>query len=244
MNSKPSPSTCSRQRIQSGFTLIEIMVAVTIGLFIVLALTGVFINMKSAFTTQDKLSELQDNERLVLTVLTTTIESAGYFPDPLLSTAAANLPLGGAFTVDGQGIVGTTGTAPASDTLTTQYRSASGDGLVDCLGQTNTSGSKATFTNVFSVSANNELMCAASGGTPTALVSNVSAFSVLYGTDTSASGNADRYLTASAVTSGGLWAQVRTARITIKFLNPFAGQPGQTSSTIDVVQTVNLMNKS
>ena len=242
MKSKHTHSIALRRRTQAGFTLIEIMVAVTIGLFIVLALTGVFINMKSAFTAQDQLSELQDSERLALTVLTTTVESAGYFPDPLASTATGNLPAGGAF-ADGQGIVGTTGAAPASDTLTTRYVSASGDGLVDCFGQTNTSGSKATFTNVFSVSANNELMCAANGGTPTALISNVSALSVLYGTDTSASGNADRYLTATAVTNGSWWLQVRTARITIRFLNPFAAQPGQ-PATIDVVQTVNLMNKS
>lgn len=246
MNPKPIHSTASR-RVQFGFSLIELLVAVTIALFLLLVVSVVFISTKGAFTAQDQLSQLQDNERLSLTILTTSVQSAGYFPDPLVSTAIGDMPTtSGPYgnLAAGQGIVGTSGTSSASDTLTTRYVSASGDGLMDCQGQTYSTGSNTTIVNIYSVSANNELMCSVDGGTTmTALVSNVSALSIVYGTDSSASGNADRFIGASAVTAGSLWSQVRSARITVTFLNPFAGQSGQ-PATIVWVQSVNLMNKS
>ena len=240
-----------QRRIQSGFGLIELLVAVAIALFISLALAVVYSYAKQSFNSQDQLALLQDNERLALTILTSTIESAGYFPDPLVSTAAIDMPAAsgtyGALAA-GQGIVGTTGVAPASDTIATRYVSASGDGLMDCLGQTYVTGSNQVILNVLGVSAANELTCSVSvnGGAltaPTALVSNVGALSVLYGADTASplSGNPTRYLTASAVTAGSLWPQVKTARITLSLLNPFAGQSGQ-PATVNWVQTVKLMN--
>ena len=253
MKLNPFHAGCRRHRTQAGLGLIELMVAATIGLFIALAIAVVYGNMKQAFNSQDQLSQLQDNERLALTMLSSTVELAGYFPDPLVSTAANDMPAAsgtyGALAA-GQGIVGVTGAAPASDTITTRYVSASGDGLMDCLGQTYASGANQVILNYLSVNASNELTCAVAvnGGaliTPaTPLVSNVSGLSVLYGTDTSATatGNPTQYLTATAVTAGTLWAQVKTARITLSLLNPFAGQPGQ-PATISWVQTVNLMNK-
>src|SRR5258705_13046112 len=131
MKSTPINSLSSRMHLQSGFGLVELLIAIAIALFLLLGVSVAFINMKTAFTSQDQLAQLQDSERLALTVLTTTVQSAGYYPDPVLATAADNLPAatGGYGTfADGQGIVGTTGTSPASDTLTTRYVSASGDG--------------------------------------------------------------------------------------------------------------------
>lgn len=251
MNFQKSNAVSLPSRIQSGFGLIELLVAVAIALFISLALAVVYSYAKQSFNSQDQLALLQDNERLALTILTSTIESAGYFPDPLVSTAAIDMPAAsgtyGAL-VAGQGVVGTTGVAPASDTIATRYVSASGDGLMDCLGQTYATGSNQVILNVLGVSASNELTCSVSvnGGalsTPTALVSNVGTLSILYGTDTASptSGNPTRYLTASAVTAGSLWPQVKTARITLSLLNPFAGQAGQ-PATVNWIQTVKLMN--
>ena len=82
-------ATYASRRLASGLTLIEMMVAVTIGLFIALALSSVFLSLKSAFVSQDQLAQLQDNERLALTILTSSVEMAGYFPDPVASTKAA-----------------------------------------------------------------------------------------------------------------------------------------------------------
>jgi type IV pilus assembly protein PilW len=237
-------------RTQRGLGLVELMVALLIGLFLLAGLGVLFLNMKQAFTSQDQLSQLQDNERLVLTVLTTTVQAAGYYPDPLVNTAATDLPAAtgagyGSFAA-GQGMVGLAGAAGASDTLTSRYVTASGDGLMDCLGNVNPASSGATklVMNTFTVSAAGELLCSTDGGTTaTPLVGGVSALKVVYATDTAGDGTALQYLDAAAVTSHSWWPQVRTARITVTLANPFAAQPGQPPS-IAWTQVVNLMNKS
>jgi type IV pilus assembly protein PilW len=101
---------------QRGMTLVEMLVAITIGLLLLLAISAVFINMKRAFTSQDQLSQLQDNERLAVEVLTTTIQSAGYFTNPVTNTADILAAASPTWDV-GQGIAGSSGTAPASDTV-------------------------------------------------------------------------------------------------------------------------------
>lgn len=240
----------SRARVQGGLGLVELMVALLIGLFLLAGLGALFLNMKQAFTSQDQLSLLQDNERLVLTVLTTTVQAAGYYPDPLVNTAATDLPAAtgsgyGSFAA-GQGVVGLTGSSGASDTITSRYVTASGDGLMDCLGNVNpaSSGANKLMMNTFTVSAANELLCSTDGGTTTTpLIGGVTSLKVLYATDTAGDGSALKYLDAAAVTSHSWWPQVRTASITITLANPFASQAGQPAS-IAWTQVVNLMNKS
>lgn len=240
----------SREQAQRGIGLVELMVALLIGLFLLAGLGALFLNMKQAFTSQDQLSQLQDNERLVLTILTTTVQAAGYYPDPLTNTAATDLPAAtgtgyGSFAA-GQGVVGLTGSSGASDTITSRYVTASGDGLMDCLGNVNPASSAANklVMNTFTVSAAGELLCSTDGGTTTTpLVGGVTSLKVLYATDTAGDGSALKYLDAAAVTSNSWWSQVRTARITVTLANPFFGQAGQPAS-IAWTQVVNLMNKS
>ncbi|MDE2081848.1 MAG: PilW family protein [Burkholderiales bacterium] len=230
--------------LQAGFGLVELMVAVTIGLFVVTGVGVVFLNFRQAFSTQDALAQLQDNERLALTLLGSTIESAGYFPNPVLNTATTLLPAAsGSYgtLAAGQAVVGTS--AAAGDTITTRFATSSGDGLLNCLGQTNTSGGTQVFMNTFSLAASGDLLCSTDGGTTTnPIVGNVSSFSVLYGVDTNGLGTAYSYLPASAVTAAQ-WRLVRTARIAIAFKNPFAGQSGQ-PPTVSWTQIISLLNKS
>lgn len=238
----------SPSRSQRGMSLIEVMVSVTIALFMAIGLSVVYVSTKRAFTSQDDLSQLQDNERLALTVLTNAVQIAGYYPDPQATSIATRLPpLSGTYGdfAEGAGVVGTTGTGTgtAGDTLTVRYVSASGDGLRDCFGGTNTTGTTTTTITTFSVSSASELMCSINGSTPTAVVSNVSNLSVLYGTDTASNGSAYRYLTATAVRDGGYWPQVKTVRMTINFINPFARDTGQ-PATIEWIQIVSVKNRT
>ncbi len=237
----------ARQR-QAGVTLVEMMVAMAIGLFIALALSAIFINAKSTFVAQDKLASLHDSERLGISVLTAGVQLAGYFPDPAVRTSADALPAAGnpQSTVQfaaGQGVAGKSGAGGASDTLAVRFVSASGDGLLNCQGSINTSGSDQLVTNVFSISANNELQCAVNGNDPVPLVNNVSSMTVMYGTDSTASGNIDKYLTASAVTAGSLWGQVKSLQVRLTFASQFnASQTGTAASTATTwVQNIGVM---
>ena len=86
---RPSPS---RSR-QAGFTLVEMLVAITIGLVVVFGMTATFVNLKNTFKSQDSLGQLQDNERLALTFLTTAVNEAGYYPNPMAGSTITNTSL-------------------------------------------------------------------------------------------------------------------------------------------------------
>ncbi|HEY4066673.1 MAG TPA: PilW family protein [Burkholderiaceae bacterium] len=249
------PELLSRRRsgrsIESGFSLIELMIAVTIGLFISAALGAVFINTKSAFSSQDQLAQLEDNERLAMTLLTSSIQAAGFFPNPnqftrVQALPAYSVPNSTAQFLAGQGIAGVSGGANGvGEVLATQFAALSTDLQSSCLGDSATSATVPTvIASVFSVSATNDLQCTVylkGSLTPTpagtnALVSGVKSFTVLYGVDAAGTGgnSATQYMAASSMT--GLWKFAKTAQITINFVNPYGTQP------ITWVTTVSLMN--
>lgn len=229
-------------RQQAGTSLVEILIAIVIALFILSGVVVMSVNMQKTFTSQDQLAQLQDNERLALTILTNTVQQAGYFPNPLINTAVTALPATGGLAA-AQVISGTTGTGTGSnsDTLTTQFATASGDGNMNCLGQTNTSGGQLVYVNTLSISANNELQCSVNGQAAVPLVSGVSAFSVRYGTDTDNDGNNDAYLTAAQVTAGNYWPSVHSVQISLTFTTQFGDQGGATHLW---TQMINLKNQS
>lgn len=240
MNRKAMNSRMRRTRRQFGTSLVDILIAMVIGLFILGAVVLVFVNMQKTFTSQDQLAQLQDNQRLALTILTDTVQSAGYFPDPKVDTRQTALTGASGVVAAGQVISGTSGAGTASDTLIAQFATASGDGVMNCMGQTNTGGSQLVFVNTLSVNANNELQCTVNG-TTTALVSGVSGLRVLYGTDTNGDGNDDSYLTATQVAAAGAWSAVHAVQVTLNFTTPFGNAVGTTS--VPWVQTISLKNQ-
>lgn len=62
-----------------GFSLIEMMIAMTIGLMVVAALTAVVISSGRSSRANDRTSELQSNGRYALDVLKRDLQSAGYY---------------------------------------------------------------------------------------------------------------------------------------------------------------------
>ena len=252
-----NPASALRTARQRGFTLVELMVSLAISLFVLAAVLSIYLSTKSTFNSQDQMAQLQDSERLVLTMLTTTIQSAGYFVNPLTNTAAVALPAATVTRADGtstaflaaEAIKGTgngSGSGANSDTVTVRYQTASGDGLMNCQGTPNTSGANAIAVNYFSVNATNDLICTVGTGSPVVLASNVGQLSIVYGVDTSPSGSGkmDTYLPASAVTAAALWGSVYTAQVTISFLDTTASKVGApVLMPKPVVQTINLMNR-
>src|ERR1700722_10704503 len=96
-----------RAQRQGGFTMVEIMVALLIGLFLMGGLMTLLQNNRKAFSSQSLLGQLQDSERLAMTMMTGVIQQSGFFPDPTLNPPASALPLAGSFAA-GQGLTGTT----------------------------------------------------------------------------------------------------------------------------------------
>lgn len=61
----------------SGFSLVEFMVAMTLGLLVVLAVGHVYLNSSRTYRTQDALSRLQENARYALETLSYDVRMAG-----------------------------------------------------------------------------------------------------------------------------------------------------------------------
>ncbi len=67
------PSQC-----QTGFTLVELMVALLVGLIVIAGIGQVFVHSKRASAVQDELARLQENGRYALSLLQEEILNAGY----------------------------------------------------------------------------------------------------------------------------------------------------------------------
>ncbi|MCB1759218.1 MAG: PilW family protein [Gammaproteobacteria bacterium] len=62
----------------AGFGLVEILIAMVLGLVLTIGMINVFLSSKQAYRTQDALSVIQENGRYVMEVLSRTIRMAGY----------------------------------------------------------------------------------------------------------------------------------------------------------------------
>ena len=68
-----------RARRNNGMTLIELLVAMALGSFLMIGALTVFTQGQSAFRVSDSISRLEENARLALALLESDIRMAGYF---------------------------------------------------------------------------------------------------------------------------------------------------------------------
>jgi type IV pilus assembly protein PilW len=245
---------------QRGFTLVELMIAMLIALFLIGGLLTLVQGMKSASLNQNGLSQLQESERMAMTLMADVIQSAGYFPNPLINTAASSFPVSAPFTTAGQTIFGSgnfTDAAPGNSItvryLTNGTTSATPDNVIDCTG--NTSTVAATLVNTFSIDANGNLQClvtvnGVAAAAPVPLISGLSSMQIYYGVQTNTAvgtNSVDAYLDANTVIAGLYWGNVKSVRITLTFLNPLFGQTGQTTAArqfITFTRIIDVMNRT
>ncbi len=94
-------------RHQHGFALVEMMIAMAIAIFLLLGLGAILYSTHETYSAQTGLSQLQDNERVAMSIVANTIQSAGYFTNPTVQTAAgvflASPPYGAPQVINGWG---------------------------------------------------------------------------------------------------------------------------------------------
>jgi type IV pilus assembly protein PilW len=237
------------KRSQSGFTLVELMIAVVIGLFLTGGLLTLVQAMKRTTVSQAGLSQLQDNERIAMSLMANAVQSAGYYPNPLVNssstffTATAVAPL----FASGQSMTGASNVTARGDSITVRYTTAGLDNVLSCVGSTSLT--QKTWTATLSIDPSSNLICVSNDGTTTTtvqLVNGVTNLQVLYGVQTSAGAlynSADTYLTAAQMTVP-YWSAIRSVKITLSFINPLKGQPGQATigPTINFTRVITAMN--
>ena len=211
---------------QYGFTLVEILVTLTISLFLVGGILQIFLNNKQTYRAQEGLSRIQENGRSAIDVLGSNIRQAGYAAISTNTASRYTKFTDGAGTVitgtegTGTGIMSINGisTNGATDSITVSF-----DSPTDCLGSATPvpgvavpGGNVQRAVNWFFIDANNNLACLGNGNAvlgngnavPQPLIEGVENMQIWYGLDTDGDQAANTYVTAPAA-----WNNVVSVRI-------------------------------
>ena len=252
MQSRPRREQRLRARTQQGFTLIELMIALFIGLFLLAGLGTLVQSNKRVFLSQGKLAQLQDGERLAMSMITDVVQETGYYPSPVANTPASTmlaLAQGASGATQamsaGQTMTGTDSATPPGDVITVRFATANNDGILNCTGTSNTTGAVYAYVNTFSVNPSGQLVCN-QNGTAYPLVAGVTNLSVLYGVNTLGTGNnVDTYMNATQVTKANAWGNVISVHIALEFSNPLyvAANPQGQPPTVTLQRQVSVMNQ-
>jgi type IV pilus assembly protein PilW len=231
---------------QRGSTLVELLIGLTIGVFLLLGLANVFGQSRQTYNYQLSQAGQQGNERLSAVIMTTALEQAGFAPMNAINIVnpAASFPGDGVFGA-GEGISGTqadhnvtvngvagTVSYPA-DTLSVRYWG--GDAIVDCVGTA--VADTVLATNVFATNGIN-LTCDRNGGGAQSIMGDGTAIlaqqlrvlgmRVSYGLDTNGDDSVDQFQRADNVAS---WNDVRIAEIEL-FIQSGQRPPESLSFTV------------
>ena len=71
----------------NGFTLVELMIAMTLGLLMVGAIITVFVDNRHSFDREDSIQRMQDDARQAVRELANDMSMAGYWADLLLPSS-------------------------------------------------------------------------------------------------------------------------------------------------------------
>ncbi|NOX76102.1 MAG: prepilin-type N-terminal cleavage/methylation domain-containing protein [Gammaproteobacteria bacterium] len=197
---------------QQGFTLVEIMVALTIGLVMTAGILQISQANKASNRLVRNLSFVQENMRTAMELLKRDVRRAGFFAINGVPIPTPPPPLA-ATTVDGS----ENGAVNDNDTITVAYESDPRYfGGKDCLGQAPTIPAGTTkVRNTYFVK-DEQLMCRGNGNARAlSLVDGVEALQILYGENTDGDPrSANKYVRADQVTN---MSNVVSVRIAMRF---------------------------
>lgn len=219
------PSVRHRKN-QSGLTLVEIMVSMTMGLIVLLAVGSVYLGSRQTYRTQEDNARLQEAGRYALEIIGRTVRQAGASAE--MNFNNVSMPLKCEVTGVCTPIAGTNGAGSASDTLVVQSYAGreelSGGVWVsrDCTG--GAVAANAVMSSTFELNTTN-LRCTGGVGGVQPLIGDVEDLQVVYGVDVDPQGtpgyqSVDRYVAAPTAAE---WPQVITARVCVQIRSPNNG---------------------
>lgn len=246
---------------QRGFSLIELLVAILIALFLIGGVLVVEQGVHRSYQDDSGFAQLEDEERFAMTVITEAVESAGYYPDPtnyappnpsvptagnvLLAVSSSTQGATIAF-AGGQSITGIYQSASPNDSIATRFVAGPAASVDLCTGSPTTSGVE--YTTYLYVS-NGYLYCELSNAgtwapSPVQLVSGIQNMQIMYGVNTSGASNdnVQTYLYASDVTADGYWSNVSSVKVTLTVKNPIASEAGQ-QQTVNFTRVISVMGR-
>ncbi|MCH9697239.1 MAG: PilW family protein [Gammaproteobacteria bacterium] len=219
---------------QSGFSLVELMVAMLVGLVILGAIIQVFVSSKKSYLAADDSSLMNDNSRYILTVLNNQLRMAGHLFEPLLgrddSLVSQSVTLtnpSASITFDpGTFLFGTATDNGNYDTLYMRFQGSSAKPIKICGVSANSDAIHIVRYSVTTVNYEKGpntgvLSCLATNGSVQNFGDHIDMFRVLYGIDTDGDSVTDKYVSANKVlpvnstkpASGSEWQQVVSLKI-------------------------------
>ena len=226
---------------QQGMALIELMIAMLIGIFLLAGISNSYLSSKTTSVKRNQTSVLEDNGRIALEIITNVIEKAGYtpinaglLPNQFIASNAdilSSVCTGGAANVVDASIIHATddGAGTASDTLGVIFHGDSGH-FTDCTGgvlpadcrllplpSLNAMPEASRIYNSFYVNnATSTLKCSGSrNGVAQTIAEGVENIQFLYGIDTVDDNlvKVDRYVNANDI--AGMWNSVVSVQVAI-----------------------------
>lgn len=204
-------SYAGSQTRQSGLSMIELMIATVISLFLVSGVLSVFSGSKGSFHLIEAEARMHDNALFAIDTLNNVIRHAGYASDPRndYTTVTAPFVAGNA----GDVIQGTQG---AADTITVWYQGDDDGRISNCLGSNITSAQLSR--NRFQLNGT-DLQCVqdnnGAGASTQPLISGITDMQILYGIDTIGDGSVNRYVTIDTLGTPLLRDQIVGVKITL-----------------------------
>ena len=223
---------------ERGFSLVEFLIAMTIGIFLLLGIISSYVSSKQTSLKNTQLSTLEDNGRFALETIRESLEHTGYTPinagvltsqfiSAPTDVVSDTCPVGAIQNVVNRTIIKVTNDNAAGDSLGVIFH---GDNQVytDCSGRDLPIGcrlkplpssnifpqSSRIYNSFYVDSGSNTLRCAGSrSNTSEVIADGVENIQFLYGVDTGNDGQVDRYVNATG--AAGLWNNVVSIQVAI-----------------------------
>lgn len=214
---------CGRQickHTEQGLTLVELMISLAIGLFVVLAASALLVSVKTGYVAQDDDLHIQDTGRYAIEIISRTVRQAGFVDWTSVSTHSHLTEDPRFYGLDARtmtsksaGIASSAANSiNGSDVLAVRLASSDDGGVINCAGSRVATesdedvGKRSRGWSIFYVAEDStgeaELYCKYRGDTgwsSQAIARGVESFQVLYGLDTDSDGLPNRLLNASAI---------------------------------------------
>jgi len=176
---------------QTGLSLVELMIAIALGLFVAAAMVSLFINSKQNYRLNENMSRLQENARFAVSFITRDIRMADY--RECVTADHRN------DAISGQNDTGLNG----SDLVTVIWQSNTCDAAT------------AIETTIYSIqtgSTGGPSLFRSVNGVDTELVEGIENLQILFGEDTDNDNVANYYVDAASITD---WTQAISIRFTM-----------------------------
>ena len=212
--------TCYRLKTQ-GFGLVELMVALVLGLVLMGAAISVYLNNMQSARFQNGVMRVQENGRFAIDLLSRTFRMAGY-DDPDAGGSVGNVFISGSNSASGATFT-EDGMKTDGETVSITYEG--GTSIRDCQGDDVTVGT--VVTNQYAIWIDNDgishLICNTANGNGQPLAEGVENMQILYGLDLNSDKVANRWVSAADV---GNWGQVAGIHLSllVNSVVPASGQ--------------------